>query len=367
MAEIEAAGEEEQRANETATEVHSSSIVDDRDEKKKSMTPWEQHSCVISIPRFDYNAPFSLLCNSHSGFLITCTIKREKSATKEALSILEKYVGSFANGRSEILEKLDDNGISKRRKICMDNLDRERINNGERNTASNNSGDNSSNCKPSKGICSSPARVDINLEEGPILSLVKLTRSGLLLFTFPRNSAADTVSTVSNIMDSFESGTSKSPLWCHRIFPIQATCTLNEKELQAVVSKLVLQFLNDKQQELARPVKFAVGYNTRGIKETEMKILKDTSNGSNAFALLDRNKCFSVVAAAVKDAASDSVVDLKSPVLSVLVELLPLSGVPNGELVVAVSVLPRKLVNTKPRLCIKALVSAVKVRDDGRD
>lgn len=66
--------------------------------------------------------------------------------------------------------------------------------------------------KPSKGICSSPARVDINLEEGPILSLVKLTRSGLLLFTFPRNSASDTVSTVSNIMDSFESGTSKSPL-----------------------------------------------------------------------------------------------------------------------------------------------------------
>ncbi|KAG2707655.1 hypothetical protein I3760_05G157400 [Carya illinoinensis] len=366
MAEIEAVGEE-QRTKETATEVHSSSIVDDHEEeKKKSMTPWEQHSCVISIPRFDYNAPFSLLCNSHSGFLVTCTIKREKSATKEALSILEKYVGSFADGSSEILEKLDDNSVGKRRKICTDDLDRESINNGGSNTASNNSGDNSSNCKPSKDICSSPARVDINLEEGPVLSLVKLTRSGLLLFIFPRNSAAETVSTVSNIMDSFESGISKSPLWCHRIFPIQATCALNEKELQAVVSKLVLQFLNDKQQELARPVKFAVGYNTRGIKETEMKILKDTSNGSNAFALLDRNKCFSVVAAAVKNVASDSVVDLQSPALSVLVELLPLSGVPNGKLVVAVSVLPRKLVNTKPRLCIKALVSDVKARDDGR-
>lgn len=126
-----------------------------------------------------------------------------------------------------------------------------------------------------------------------------------------------------------------------------------------------------------------------------MKILKDTSNGSNALALLDRNKCFSVVAAAVKNAVSDSVVDLKSPAvniyqhflllvhkhytfsrcncdgsiivvnmqLSVLVELLPLSGIPNGELVVAVSVLPQKLVNTKPRLCIKALVSDVKARD----
>ena len=41
---------------------------------EKSMTPWEQHSAVISLPRFDYNAPSSLLKHSHSGFLITCTI-----------------------------------------------------------------------------------------------------------------------------------------------------------------------------------------------------------------------------------------------------------------------------------------------------
>lgn len=91
------------------------------------MSPWEQHSAVINLPRFDYNAPSSLLNNSHSGFLITCTIssvsltspqslhsslstssnstlsfhflpfffvfffsEREKSATKEAISILHK-------------------------------------------------------------------------------------------------------------------------------------------------------------------------------------------------------------------------------------------------------------------------------------
>lgn len=46
--------------------------------------------------------------------------------------------------------------------------------------------------------------------------------------------------------------------------------------------------------------------------------------------------------------------------LSVIVELLPLSGVPNGSLIVAVSVLPRNLVSTKPRLCIKALTSNTK-------
>ncbi|KAJ1422309.1 hypothetical protein SESBI_13132 [Sesbania bispinosa] len=27
----------------------------------KEMTPWEQHSSVITLPRFDYNAPSSLL------------------------------------------------------------------------------------------------------------------------------------------------------------------------------------------------------------------------------------------------------------------------------------------------------------------
>lgn len=53
-----------------------------------------------------------------------------------------------------------------------------------------------------------------------------------------------------------------------------------------------------------------MGYNRRGIKETEMKITKDTSTASN---LLDRNSCFSTVAGAVKDVVPDSVVDLKSP------------------------------------------------------
>ncbi|KAE8076440.1 hypothetical protein FH972_015091 [Carpinus fangiana] len=265
------------------------------------------------------------------------------------MSILEKYVRPFNSGSSEIVENLDDNAITKRRKICTDDLDRESINCVQNEKAFINPG--------------KTRRVDTNLNRDPVLSLVKLTRSGLLLFTLPRDTPADTVGIVSNIMESLESGISKSPLWCHRIFPIQATCSLNEKELQTVVSKLVLHFMNDKQRETVRPVKFAVGYNRRGIDETQMKILKDKPNDSNAFALLDRNKCFAIVAAAVKSAASDSVVDLKSPEFSVLVELLPLSGVPNGSLVVSVSVLPQNLVNTKPRLCVRALLSDTRDRD----
>lgn len=42
--------------------------------ERKMMTPWEQHSAVISIPRFDYNAPSALLHRCQTGFLITCTI-----------------------------------------------------------------------------------------------------------------------------------------------------------------------------------------------------------------------------------------------------------------------------------------------------
>jgi len=47
--------------------------------EEKGMSPWEQHSAVIKLPRFDYNAPSSLLRNSHSGFLITCTISSVSS------------------------------------------------------------------------------------------------------------------------------------------------------------------------------------------------------------------------------------------------------------------------------------------------
>ncbi|KAJ4827795.1 hypothetical protein Tsubulata_032255, partial [Turnera subulata] len=46
----------------------------------------------ISIPRYDYNAPAALLGKSHRGFLVTCSIHREKSATLEAISILSKYL-----------------------------------------------------------------------------------------------------------------------------------------------------------------------------------------------------------------------------------------------------------------------------------
>ena len=46
--------------------------------------------------------------------------------------------------------------------------------------------------------------------------------------------------------------------------------------------------------------------------------MKEKSNGSNAFSLLDRNKCFGIVASAVNHVVGDSVVDLRSPEVKML-------------------------------------------------
>ncbi|MED6107554.1 hypothetical protein PIB30_015085 [Stylosanthes scabra] len=317
----------------------------------KEMTPWEQHSAVIKLPRFDYNAPSSLLHCSHSGFLITCTIKREKSATKEAISILHKFAEPFSKGSDNSLKELEDDNASKKRKVCTEDGAEECLDNQETASATFNSPDG-------KLLSGAGNTAETQTEGVPGLSLVKLTRSGLLLLTFPEDASPNTVDVVSNIIQAFESGSVKSPAWCHRIFPIQATCGLNEKELQEVVSMLVKKFVDDKRNILQRPLKFAVGYNRRGIDET--KSVKEKSKDSNAFDLLDRNKCFGIVASAVNQVVGDSVVDLRTPELCVLVEVLPISGVPNGSIVVAVSVLPRNLVSTKPRLCIRALNSNTK-------
>ncbi|KAI3817086.1 hypothetical protein L1987_10873 [Smallanthus sonchifolius] len=322
-----------------------------KDDAPGEMKPWEQHSAVISIPRYDYKAPTSLLHRSFSGFLVTCPIKREKSATKEAMSILDKYLGAINTCNPEA-EEDPQNIVSKKRKVIMTKTE-ECINGIENKILNESIGAR----EVPEGSCSSSPKSDANKETSNPLSLVKLTRSGLLLFTFSNDHFPDVVDIVSNIMQSLESGSLKAPLWCYRILPIQTTCVLHEKELGTPVSKLVADFMNNEGKELARPIKFAVGYNRRGIEETE---LKGKNSNSNTVVLLDRNKCFEVVAAAVKNSVSDSVVDLNCPELTVLIEVLPVSGIPNGSPVVAVSVLPRKLIMTKPRLCIKALVHDVR-------
>ncbi|XP_065029473.1 uncharacterized protein LOC135652460 [Musa acuminata AAA Group] len=306
---------------------------------EEGMTPWEQHAAVINLPRYDYAAPSSLLHESRSGFLITCPIKREKSATKEAISLLEEFVSCTSRSSETCSTEIP----AKKRKLSI-GVDPENAESEEKN-----------------GVNSVLEASGEDLKGRNILSLMKLTRSGLLLFTFPNNISCPVVGVVSNIFQFLRSGKLKPPLWCHRIFPIQETCVLEEKDLQLVVSKLMREYLGKDQEKLERTIKFAVGYNRRGIDETEMKSQKHTNKGSVGSTLLDREACFKVVAGAVKAVAKNSVVDLRSPEVAVLVELLPISGVPLGSLVVGVSVLPLEIVTTKPRLCVKSLVADINV------
>uniref|UniRef100_A0A0A9BBE9 Uncharacterized protein n=1 Tax=Arundo donax TaxID=35708 RepID=A0A0A9BBE9_ARUDO len=317
----------------------------------QELQPWEQHAAVINLPRYDYRASGSLLLRSCSGFLITCPIKREKSATKEAISILEEYIGNAKF--SENSEPCDAKVTVKKRKLCSEkseNLE-ESVTNGENDASESNVG--------SVGGSNSPqSKASEDFDKASKLSLVKLSRSGLVFFKFA-SGGFHVVQMLTEMFHSLRSGKLKSPQWCHRIFPIQETCVLSETELHATVSKLFLDFLRNKKDQDG-PIKFAVSYNRRGIDETEMKPLKNGNEGSNQQALMDRDQCFKVVAAAVKSVAENSVVDLRSPEVAVLVEMLPLSGVPLGSSVAGVSVLPAELISTKPRLCVRSLVSDAK-------
>ncbi|XP_042454180.1 uncharacterized protein LOC122038475 [Zingiber officinale] len=324
----EAKGQSEERAEDRETSRCNSV------QKEERMAPWEQHAAVISLPRYDYAAPSSLLHRSRSGFLITCPIKREKSATKEAMSLLGEFASSKGTCSTET--------CAKKRKLSAE-VDPETPETTARNSLDN-------ILKPFDDI----------LAQSLNLSLVKLTRSGLLLLTFPNNTSRHVIDIVSDIFCALASRKLKSPLWCHRIFPIQETCILAKKDLQLVVSKLIEDFLGKDQEKLEKHIKFAVGYNRRGMDD-EIKSQKSTDKDTEeASTLLDRDACFKAVAGAIKAVAKNAIVDLKSPEVAVLVELLPISGIPQGLFVAGVSVLPLQFVTIKPRLCIKSLIADAK-------
>ncbi|KAF8765401.1 hypothetical protein HU200_008546 [Digitaria exilis] len=320
----------------------------------QELQPWEQHAAVINLPRYDYRASGSLLLRSHSGFLITCPIKREKSATKEAISILEEYIGHADCHVSEQAEPCDVKNAVKKRKLCSETSE-----NSEEAVTDGNSYSVSESTGSIVESSSSQSKMSENVEKPSNLSLVKLSRSGLLFFKFP-SGGLHVVEMLTEIFHSLRCGKLKSPQWCHRILPIQETCVLSEKDLHATVSKLFLDFSRNKGNQDDH-IKFAVAYNRRGIDETEVKPRKNTNEGSNQQeTLMDREQCFKVVAAAVKSVFENSVVDLKSPEVAVLVEMLPVSGVPIESSVAGVSVLPAELISTKPRLCVRSLASDAK-------
>ncbi|KAJ3680404.1 hypothetical protein LUZ60_016682 [Juncus effusus] len=306
---------------------------DENEEDVSAMAPWEQHAAVINLPRYDYKAPPSFLQRSRSGFLVTCPIKREKSATKEGISFLEKYI-------KKACCSLESSESAKKRKLSpeiSEPLSKENISDEESGNSISPSIDSNENIIQKLNI-----------------SLVKLTRSGLILLSFQDNEFHDKVAPIlSDLFLSLKSKELKSPRWCNRIFPIQETCVLSENELNSVVSKLFKEYFTNIKNNLdGQPIKFAVGYNRRGSEET-----KENKAEINKSGLMEREQCFKIVGKAITFIAQNSIVDLKSPQVVVLVELLPILGLPDGSSVVGVSVLPFELVSTKPKLSVKSLLA----------
>lgn len=64
----------------------------------------------------------------------------------------------------------------------------------------------------SEGSCTPSVKEETDVGVTDVLSLVKLIRSGLLLFIFHKDHSHDVANTVAKIMQSLESGSLKSPL-----------------------------------------------------------------------------------------------------------------------------------------------------------
>lgn len=162
------------------------------------------------------------------------------------LFIVLQYVASSATCSFRTLGNSDENSTSKRRKTCAEDIVEDCIIDEESKDSSKNY--ESTTCtsnfmanltwillgflsvRPftkysliayvpitmagdlSDGTSLSTANVDVG-EKSPALSLVKLTRSGLLLFTLPRSSCHDTVGIVANIVQSLETRSTSSPQW----------------------------------------------------------------------------------------------------------------------------------------------------------
>ncbi|KQK00724.1 hypothetical protein BRADI_3g51420v3 [Brachypodium distachyon] len=217
------------------------------------LQPWEQHAAVINLPRYDYRASRSLLLRSHSGFLITCPIKREKSATKEAISILGEYINPASSHSSENLEPCVIEVASKKRKTCSEASGIE--NSEDAVTNGKDDASESTGCIEVE-TSSLHSKTSEIIDRTSNLSLVKLARSGLLFFSFT-SGGLHVVQMLTEVFHSLRSGKLKSPQWCHRIFPIQETCVLSETELHATVSKLFLDFLRNKEDQY-EPIKLGI-------------------------------------------------------------------------------------------------------------
>lgn len=153
-----------------------------------------------------------------------------------------QYVGHNNIENSQSFESSNTVGDSKRRKICTDDTGRKCADGAEINSIEEDSAGNFSMRKQEilifshyllrkwilkfhscnvyvlmvggvlKNECHSCVKTDTNAQTDFDMSLVKLTRNGLLLLTFPREHSPNTVNIVSKVFQYLDSGSLKSPV-----------------------------------------------------------------------------------------------------------------------------------------------------------
>eukprot|EP00897_Mesotaenium_endlicherianum_P008247 jgi/Mesen1/7450/ME000389S06786 len=224
------------------------------------------------------------------------------------------------------------------------------------------------------------------------LTLVKLGSMGIVFLILPESFLHCPTEVVRKLLEDVQSGKQKPLEWCQRMLPVQATCPIHSDAIRASVARLLeahLQRADD--MPPSGTLKFGVTFKKRGPEDdvktpsgatstpgasratdatsgatsegqpepgasavTDEKVKEDEGAGQ-----LAKGECIKVAAAAVEQVAAarglTAAVDLTSPDVAVVVEILPLA---QSESVCAVSVLPAALVEVKPRLLVKSLAKA---------
>eukprot|EP00250_Pteridium_aquilinum_P001220 c11427_g1_i1 orf=69-1178(+) len=357
------------------------------------MTPWEHHASATGLPRFNYKALST--AQSLKGFLITCSLDREKSATKEALTILRKYLRSPSiSERAKEGESVSTNVISANQHLhleegqplshatCTDGQNGERSQATEtavRETANESATDDlltavrktvdESTTKQLPSDLTDERhqvrdagklkRTRANFEDSVSgdeygIFFLKMAQKGIISVFWERSNSDDPVVVLSKALSDMENGSTPPPRWCQRMVPVQASCVFSTQSLSALVIKLVKEYLGQSFPSEVQPLKYAISFNRRGFKAREV----DGSKNSQDAEVLDRMSCIRLVTAAVANATPHTLVDLTAPQMVVIVEVIPLAGVQNSSPVCGVAVLSGTLMNTKPKLCVKSLVPA---------
>ncbi|MCO5615020.1 hypothetical protein L7F22_069308 [Adiantum nelumboides] len=303
----------------------------------REKTPWEHHASAAGLRRFNYKAPSST--DSLRGFLITCPLDREKSATMEALPIITKHLKGLntdskrAQGSSQITDT-----VGQSKSACNESATSTSTSDP---SAEKNLHEAASNLKRSRAEFENSKSDD---DRGIYIS--KLARKGIVSIFWEKNTTHDPVTILSEIFA--DKGERSSFRWCERMTPVQASCVYSTENLSALVTKLISEYLGESLPTEKQPLKYAVSFNRRGFEAR--KVDKSTNDES-----IDRMSCIHLVTTAMATVTPHTVVDLLTPQMVVIVEVIPFSGV-QGSPICGVAVLSGNLINTKNRLSVRPLL-----------